>query len=225
MRKAETVLVVAAHPDDEILGCGGTLARHVDEGDQVYVLILADGETSREQAGSVSERWENASRAAKILGVRLHNILGFPDNQLDQVALLQVAKSIEDALVELKPDVIYTHHGGDLNIDHQIACRAVMTACRPLPGSEIRAIYTFETVSSTEWMVPQQDHDFVPTHIVDVSRTLTKKMAALKCYEAEMRDFPHARSYEAVEYLARLRGAQNGLEAAEAFGVMRQIWR
>jgi LmbE family N-acetylglucosaminyl deacetylase len=225
MRKAETVLVVAAHPDDEILGCGGTLARHVDEGDQVYVLILADGETSREQAGSISERWENANRAAKILGVSLHNILGFPDNQLDQVALLQVAKSIENTLVELKPDVIYTHHGGDLNIDHQIACRAVMTACRPLPGSEIRAIYTFETVSSTEWMVPQQDHGFVPTHIVDVSSTLRKKMAALKCYEAEMRDFPHARSYAAVEYLARLRGAQNGLEAAEAFGVMRQIWR
>lgn len=225
MREKEIVLVIVAHPDDEVLGCGGTLARHADAGDEVCVLILADGETSRDEVGKVAERYVNARRAAEALGINLYKIMGFPDNQLDTVALLEVTKSIECALAELKPNVIYTHHAGDLNIDHQIACRAVMTACRPLPDSILRAIYTFETVSSTEWTISQQDSAFVPTHVVDITNTLEKKMAALRCYDTEMRLFPHARSYEAVEHLARLRGTQNGLRAAEVFGVMRQFWR
>jgi LmbE family N-acetylglucosaminyl deacetylase len=220
----EIVMVVAAHPDDEVLGCGGTLARHAENGDKVHVLILADGETSRQQAGEVSERWACADRAANILGIRLHKILGFPDNQLDKIALLEVVREIELAISQLKPTVVYTHHGGDLNIDHQIACRAVMTACRPLPGSTVNAIYTFETVSSTEWGVPQLDPMFMPVRVVDISDTMQKKMAALQCYDAEMRPFPHARSYEAIEHLARLRGTQSGIKAAEVFGVMRQIW-
>ena len=220
----EIVLVVAAHPDDEVLGCGGTLARHAENGDKVHVLILADGETSRQQAGEVSERWACADRAANILGIRLHKILGFPDNQLDRIALLEVVREIESAVSQLKPTVVYTHHGGDLNIDHQITCRAVMTACRPLPGSTVNAIYTFETVSSTEWVVPQLDPMFIPVRVVDISDTMQKKMAALQCYDAEIRPFPHARSYEAIEHLARLRGTQSGIKAAEVFGVMRQIW-
>lgn len=218
----EIVLVVAAHPDDEVLGCGGTLARHAENGDKVHVLILADGETSRQQAGEVSERWACADRAANILGIRLHKILGFPDNQLDRIALLEVVREIESAVSQLKPTVVYTHHGGDLNIDHQIACRAVMTACRPLPESTVHTIYTFETLSSTNWIWSQADN-FHPNRFVDISRTLEKKLAALKEYNSEMRPFPHARSYEAIEYSARLRGSQNGLNAAEAFDVVRQL--
>lgn len=224
-RKKDTVLVVAAHPDDEVFGCGGTLARHAEEGDEVHVLILADGETSRPQAGDVSARWACADRATKVLGISLYKILGFPDNQLDKVALLEIVRAVEEAISQLTPTVVYTHHGGDLNVDHQIACKAVMTACRPLPGSVVDAIYTFETVSSTEWFVPQQEFIFMPGRIVDISGTIKKKMAALQCYDSEMRPFPHARSYEAVEYLAKLRGAQSGLLAAEAFGIMRQVWR
>jgi len=222
---SEIVLVVAAHPDDEVLGCGGTIARHAENGDKVHVLILADGETSRQQAGEVSQRWACAERAASILGIRLHKMLGFPDNRLDEIALLEVVREIESAVSQLKPTVVYTHHGGDLNIDHQIACRAVMTACRPLPGSTVNAVYTFETVSSTEWAVPQLDHVFLPVRVVDISGTMQKKMAALHCYDSEMRSFPHARSYEVVEHLARVRGAQFGLPVAEAFGVLRQICR
>lgn len=224
-RKNDTVLVVAAHPDDEVFGCGGTLARHAEKGDDVHVLILADGETSRIQAGDVSARQICAEHAARALGISLYKILGFPDNQLDKVALLEIVRAVESAVAQLTPTVVYTHHGGDLNIDHQIACKAVMTACRPLPGSAIDAIYTFETVSSTEWFVPQQECIFMPGRIVDISGTIKKKMAALRCYDSEMRSFPHARSYEAIECLAKLRGAQSGLPAAEAFGVMRQVWR
>lgn len=218
----EVVLVVAAHPDDEVLGCGGTLALHAENGDEVHVLILADGETSRQEGKEVSERWACADRAATVLGIKLFKILGFPDNQLDRIALLEIVREIESAIVQLKPTVIYTHHGGDLNIDHQVSCRAVMTACRPLPGLTVNSIYTFETVSSTEWAIPQLDKMFRPVRAIEISDTMQKKMAALKCYDSEMRAVPHARSYEVVECLAKLRGAQFGLPNAEVFDVLRQ---
>jgi LmbE family N-acetylglucosaminyl deacetylase len=219
------VLVVAAHPDDEILGCGGTLARHVAADDIVHIIILADGETSRGNIDTLVKRTQDAERAAAVLGVNLYRLLGLPDNRLDQLPLLDIVQLIEPAISEIRPTIVYTHHGGDLNIDHKITHRAVLTACRPLPDSTIRAIYTFETPSSTEWSSGQQDFPFTPIHIVDISKTLDQKMAALGCYASEMRAFPHARSYEAIESMARFRGAQFGLEAAEVFGVIRQFWR
>jgi LmbE family N-acetylglucosaminyl deacetylase len=224
------VLVVAAHPDDEVLGCGGTLARHAKAGDRVEVLILSDGVGSRARDGEsfekeLSVRQADANAAAKALGISAPRLLGFPDNRLDTVPLLDVVKAIEACIVDVCPHVVYTHHGGDLNIDHQIAHRAVVTACRPVPGSLLNAIYTFETPSSTDWLTPQQSEMFVPTRFVDVSETISHKMAALRSYGTEMRDFPHTRSYEAIEGLARVRGGQAGLIAAEAFGVLREVVR
>lgn len=223
-----TVLVVAAHPDDEVLGCGGTLACHAKAGDRVDVLILADGVTARMRSGEGGQqelalRQRAAQAAAKAVGISMPRILGFPDNRLDAVPLLEVVKAIEICLAELHPDIVYTHHGGDLNIDHQIAHRAVATACRPVPGAVTRAIYTFETLSSTDWLSPQQSEMFSAVRFVNISETLPQKMAALRCYESEMRAFPHTRSYESIEALARLRGAQVGCAAAEAFGVLREI--
>jgi N-acetylglucosamine malate deacetylase 1 len=221
----ETVLAVVAHPDDEVLGCGGTLARHAEAGDLVHVLILADGESSRHEPGEISKRAACADRAAKILGLQPYKLLQFPDNQMDKLPLLEVVREVEKIISQLRPTLVYTHHGGDLNIDHQVACRAVMTACRPLPESSVNAIYTFETVSSTEWAISQKSDAFSPSYAVDISRTLQKKLIALRCYEDEMRPFPHARSYESVEFLAKLRGSQYGLLAVETFQVMRQIMR
>ncbi len=218
-----TVLVIAAHPDDEALGCGGALARHSRQGEDVHVLFLADGVTSRDEAGEadVRERAAAAEAAARALGAKPPSFAGMPDNKLDTVPLLDEVKAVEDALGETAPDVVYTHHGGDLNVDHRIVHQAALTACRPQPGSSVRAIYAFEVPSSTEWN--DTPEVFIPNRFVDISATLDAKMKALACYAGEMRPFPHPRSVEAIEALARWRGAAAGLEAAEAFHVIRRV--
>ncbi len=223
----QRVLIIAAHPDDEVLGCGATIAKHASQGDAVDILIVAEGSTSRDPVrNTVSHDAQLAAlrvaaeRAAATLGARPPRLLGFPDNRLDGVELLDVIKPIESLLADLRPAIVYTHHAGDLNIDHRIVHQATVTACRPLPGSPVRALYAFETVSSTEWSTGA---GFRPTHFVDVTGFLARKLAALEPYAAEMRVFPHARSREAVQALATVRGAAVGLHAAEAFEVIREI--
>lgn len=219
------VLVVAAHPDDEALGCGGAMRRHADAGDKIDVLFLCDGVGARNQntGGESSARREAANSAAKILGASEPLFLNFPDNRLDSVPLLDIVQAIEGVIGEIRPQVVYTHHGGDLNVDHRIAMGAVMTACRPHAGSPVRSIYAFEVPSSTEWAPPRAEDAFLPQHFVDISAQLYAKLAALDAYKTEMRTFPHPRSIEAVTALAKWRGASAGLEAAEAFAVLRQI--
>jgi len=224
------ILVVAAHPDDEVLGCGGAVARHAAQGDVVHVLILAEGATSRqserdtEAAGDTLEHLRQCTRkAAGILGVQPPHFAGLPDNRLDGMELLDIIKPIEAMIEEVKPQVVYTHHSGDLNIDHKLAYQAVLTAARPLPGADIRAVYTFETVSSTEWSGGDGRDQFQPVRFIDITNTLEAKLQALHAYEVEMRPFPHARSIENVTSLARTRGASVGLNAAEAFGVAWEI--
>ena len=213
------VLVIAAHPDDEILGCGGTIARHAAEGDNVYILIVAEGATSRagEDENDVAQLRDCARGAAEALKARQLILAGFPDNRLDSMDRLDVTKEIESHVAKIRPETVYTHHGGDLNLDHRIVHEAVITACRPLPGSSVRRIFNFETVSSSEWATQAIGPSFAPVHFVDISAHLPTKLTALKCYNNELRPFPHARSSEAVEALARLRGSQVGMMAAEAF--------
>lgn len=222
----KTVLVVAAHPDDEVLGCGGIIARHADAGDRVFSFILAEGATSRGHVtgGDEIERLQEAAQnAARVLGAEPPRFGGLPDNRLDSLPLLDVIERIEAVIEEINPSIVYTHHGGDLNVDHRIAYQAVVTACRPLPGAAVRAVYAFETVSSTEWAADATAGVFCPTRFVDISAQLDRKMDALGCYAVEMRPFPHARSIEAVAALARLRGASVGVTAAEALAVVREV--
>lgn len=222
------VLVVAAHPDDEVLGCGGAIAAHVAQGDEVHILILADGETSRNRnAGSeaVEHRCGDAQKAAEVLGARPPRFLNLPDNQLDTIPLLDIVQHVETVVGELRPQVVYTHHGNDLNIDHRIAHQAVLTACRPHPQSAVQEIYGFETPSSTEWGSPDVAPAFQPQRFVDISDFLDLKRRALACYRSEMKEFPHARSFEGCEALARWRGCSVGVPSAEAFCVLRQIVR
>lgn len=227
-----TVLIVAAHPDDELLGCAGTLARHAAAGDTVHVLILAQGATARDQRRNDAKRAAEleslraaARDAAAIIGAEAPRFGGLPDNRMDGTDLLDIVKIVEKVVDEVKPMVVYTHHGGDLNIDHQITHRAVLTACRPLPGSSVRAIYAFETLSSTEWGSPVQAAAFQPVHFVDITKHLDQKLRALDCYDSELRPFPHPRSVETVTALARYRGACAGVAAAEGFQVVREIVR
>jgi len=228
---SERVLVIAAHPDDEVLGCGGIAARHTDAGDEVHVLIMAEGATARANVGEGSSAYAAertalraaAKAAAGILGSESLTFADFPDNRMDTVALLDVTKRVEQMIAEIKPGIVYTHHGGDLNIDHQIVYKAVLTACRPLPGSPVHAIYAFETVSSTEWASPDTDiGPFHPTRFVDISGQLERKLAALDAYAMEMRPSPHARSIENISALATHRGASVGMAAAEALMVIRE---
>ncbi len=224
------ILVIAAHPDDEVLGCGGTIARLAMEDNDVYVAILGEGITSRDDIRDRVKREKELNElkiqiksANKTLGVKKTLAFHFPDNRFDTVALLDIVKTIEKIKKEIKPDIVFTHHYGDLNIDHQITFQAVLTAFRPLRSEIAREIYSFEIPSSTEWNMPSHTSYFMPNYFVDISRTLKFKIKAMKKYKSEIRDYPHPRSLKAIETIAKYHGIQIGLEAAEAFEVIRQI--
>ena len=221
---SKTVLIVAAHTDDEVLGCGGTIARHVAEGDAVYAVFMADGVSSRTHADQDDHAARNSSaeRARKILGIRENFYFGLPDNRLDSLPLIEIVKRLESIIAQLQPNVIYTHHSGDLNVDHRIAHQAVLTACRPLPGSSVQEIYAFEVMSSTEWS-GQFAEPFIPNHFVDISNHLDKKMAGLQEYSVEMRSEPHSRSIQHLLHLVHHRGHTVGVHAAEAFLTVRTL--
>ena len=226
------VLCVAAHPDDEILGCGGTLAKHAAAGDVVEVILVAEGLTSRGSKSDspvsdaqFAELYAAADRANKAVGVQKLHFLGFPDNRMDGCDLLDVVKKIEEIAARLQPEIVYTHFSGDLNVDHQVVNQAVLTACRPLPGSSVREIYAFEVLSATHWNLGTAQANFRSDMYVDIEKFLPSKLKALEAYASEMRSFPHARSMEAVKSLAQLRGSIAGLAAAESFQVLRIIDR
>ena len=224
------VLVVAAHPDDEVLGCGGTIARHADLGHEVQVLIVAEGATSRQlqrdrlSAGDeLSALAQSAKAAGSILGAAGVELLDLPDNRLDSLDRLDLIKHIEQRIDRYQPQVVYVHHAGDVNVDHRRLHEAVVTACRPTPGHGVKRLLSFEVASSSEWQPPGSAPAFQPNWFVDISDQWSRKREALVAYASEMRPWPHARSLEALEHQARWRGAQVGVEAAEAFCLLRQL--
>lgn len=226
------VLVVAAHPDDEVLGCGGTIARHAESGDEVHVLILGEGITSRDSRRDVTRRQAEITRlhragelAARTLGVAKVHRAYLPDNRFDSVDLLDVIKEVERVVEIVCPERLYTHHAGDLNIDHRIVHQAAVTAARPMPGSPVATVLAFETPSSTEWQGANSDLSFVPQVYSEVTRNLKKKLKAMAAYRSEVRRYPHPRSLRAIEILARHRGTAAGMEAAEAFMLVRDLIR
>jgi LmbE family N-acetylglucosaminyl deacetylase len=217
------ILVVAAHPDDEVLGCGGTVARHSAAGDDVTVVFMTDGVGSRQQRDndSSSMRKAAAQNAHRILGVKETIQFDYMDNQLDRYPLLELVQSLENVVTRIAPEVVYTHHCGDLNVDHRLTNQIVLTALRPVPHSSVREIYTFEVISSTEWnpmLLP-----FQPQLFVDVSKHMHKKLEALEAYAIEMRPTPHSRSVSHVSALAVHRGHTIGRNNAEAFMIARLI--
>lgn len=223
-----TVLVIAAHPDDEVLGCGGTMSRFAQDEVTVYVAYLADGVGARDDqtkpnATELAQRRRAAESACAILGARPPSFDDLPDNQLDTVPLLEIARKVEALIDRHKPDTVFTHHPGDVNIDHQRVHQAVVTACRPEPGHPVRRLMFFEVASSTEWQPPGSGPGFAPNVFIDISGTLDKKLEALQLFEAELRPWPHARSLEAVQHHASWRGATAGMEAAEAFVLGREL--
>lgn len=225
------VLVIAAHPDDEVLGCGGTMARLSSEGHRVHVLILGEGVTSRyEQRDAADIRTvaalhQRAGRVAALLGACDLEMLKLPDNRFDSLPLLEIVKHVERAVERTKPDIVFTQHGGDLNIDHVQTFRATLTATRPVSGICVRAVYAYEVASSTEWAFGQFEPALRPTTFIDISATLERKLAAMHLYESETRAFPHPRSTEALGAIAQRWGSVAGCAAAEAFQLVRSVVR
>lgn len=225
----ERILVVVAHPDDEVLGCGGTIARLAKEGHEVHVGVLSGGlaarlskqsDVSAESLGALRKCLE---KSVGILGVAHLYEHDFPDNRLDSVALLDVVKVVEGWLSCAQPAVVYSHYWGDLNVDHQAVSKAVLTATRPMEGCSVRDLFAFEVPSSTEWTFGSGRRVFNPNRFVDISDTLEIKIKAMSAYTSELREFPHPRSFEGIRTIAGRWGSVVGCLAAEAFEVVRSI--
>jgi LmbE family N-acetylglucosaminyl deacetylase len=213
-------LVIAAHPDDEVLGCGGVLALHARAGDHATIVIVCEGESLRYGPEGVGQA-SHILRAAEKLGVRDVRHLRFKDQALDTIRLTELIAPLEQVIREVRPRVVYCQYGGDVNRDHQILFQAILVATRPTEEF-IDAVYAFDTASSTEWAYPRT---FVPDTWVDISKTLAAKLEAMACYVSELRDYPHPRSLKALEHKARAFGNQVCLDAAEVFMTVRRISR
>lgn len=224
---SKIVLIVAAHPDDEVLGCFGTVARLIKEGYEAYTLILGEGKTSRNDVREYRKHKDDIlllnreiQSANSLIGVKKVYIESFPDNRFDSVDLLDIVKAISRVKNEVCPDIIFTHYKNDLNIDHQITFSAVITATRPMKGESVKEIYSFEVLSSTEWMYPLS---FSPDIFFDISKTLDIKVKAMEIYDSELRPYPHPRSTEGIRLNALYQGMRVNLESAEAFKVVRLL--
>lgn len=224
------ILVFAAHPDDELLGLGGTIRRLANDGKTVRAVIMAEGLTSRAEKRSdanmseLTELQEDARRAADIVGYNSIEFCELPDNRMDGMELLDVIKIVSKYVEKYRPDTIFTHHHGDLNIDHRIVCKAVLTACRPVNNYSVERIYAFETPSSTEWNFTYSN-PFCPNVFFDVSTTINSKVDGMKCYRSEGTTAPHPRSPESLFALAKYRGSIIGVPYAEAFMLLREVYK
>jgi LmbE family N-acetylglucosaminyl deacetylase len=215
--------VVAAHPDDEVLGAGGAIVRHARVGDVVSLVILTDGAGTRYAATMARRLREDCLRAARVLGARRTVFLDLPNQKLDTLPILEVVTALERTFEDLRPQVVFTHHAGDLNRDHRVAHEATLVACRPLPGQSVRRLYAYSVVSSTEWAAPTAADAFLPNVFLDISDVLDVKLRAFGCYRSEARRHPHARSRAGVRVAAQRAGLGVGLSAAEPFMLLRGI--
>lgn len=218
----KNILVIAAHPDDEILGVGGVIAKHVSEGDSVFICILSEGATARYSSENVTTLKEYATHASEILGVEKLYFSSMPDQKLDTLPLLEVTQKIEQYIRDINPHIIYTHHSGDINKDHRIVFDATMVAARPTPDNRVKKIYCYETPSSTEWG-PSSIKPFKPNVYVDIEKFIDIKLKAMEAYISELRNYPHPRSIEALRIISQYRGIEVGLRNAEAFMLMREL--
>lgn len=232
--KNKKILIVAAHPDDEVLGCGGTIARHAQLDQQVHLILMADGVTSRMyhpdrpmsraqelklNKNGIAKRKKETKSSAKLLGIRAEHIYDFnlADQRLDQYPFLDLVKRIEGIKQRIRPEIVYTHFWNDLNLDHQLTFQAVVTAFRPRAGQQNVSFFQFEVPESTNLSVPLRKKAFVPDYFVDISRTIDLKIKALEIYESERREYPDMRSSRFIEECARERGKMRKLKFAEAF--------
>ena len=222
LSKNNKILIIAAHPDDEMLGCGGTIVK-LKERNDISVIFLTNGVSSRtKNKKAINTRKNECFGLFKKLNLAKPKILNFPDNQLDKVPLLKIIKKIETVIKKLKPNIIFTHYENCLNIDHQITYRATLTACRPLKTNPVKTILSFEILSSTDW-ASFRTKNFQPNFYVNISNQIKDKLKFLKFYKSEIKKYPHSRSLKAVEALAKIRGTSSGYNFAEGFYLVRHL--
>jgi len=224
---SKRILIVASHPDDEVLGCFGTVARLIEEGYEAYTLILGEGKTSRDESRVVENKKDEIEvlnseiqKANDIIGIKKVFVESFPDNRFDSVDLLDIIKVISKVKEEVNPDIIFTHYENDLNIDHRITYQAVITATRPMEDECVKEVYSFEILSSTEWNYPLS---FSPDTYFDISDSLDLKLKAMNEYTSELCEYPHPRSLEGIEINAKYQGMRVGKKYVEAFKTIRAI--
>ncbi len=221
------ILVVVAHPDDEVLGCGGTIAKHILNGDTVNLIVMSDGESSRTNIKNIKKkinlRIKSLEKSSQILGINKIFKFNFPDNKFDSLPLLDIIQKIEPLIKKIKPDIIYTHYINDLNIDHRIVAMSINTICRPSFIKKMpKKIFSFEVLSSTELNF-MNNNQFNPNYFVDISKTFKLKIKAIKQYKSEIRDFPNGRSLKGIEVLSNYRGLSCGFKNAEAFILLKEL--
>lgn len=217
------VLVFAPHPDDEILGCGGTMIKHIEAGDEVYVCIATKGCMPLFSTGSVNKTRSEALECHKSIGVKKTFFLDFPAAMMEKVERYEMNGKILDVIKEVQPDIVFIPHWGDMQKDHQMVADACMVALRPKYEPKVKSIFSYETMSETAWNAPNVQNEFIPNVFVDISDTLNKKIKALSVFKSQLSEFPDARSLEAVDALAKYRGALMHFKAAEAFMLIRQL--
>lgn len=213
------ILVFAPHNDDEVLGVGGTIAKYALKGAKVYVCEVTVGK-NKERANVIKKE---ALAAHKILGVKKTIFLDFPVVGLDDLPTIELNKAIHKVVQQIKPDIAYIPHKGDMHIDHTIVAESAMVALRPVDSPQLKAIYAYETLSETEWNIPSIDNVFIPNVYENITQTIDKKIEAMKCYESQLYDFPHPRSLRAIEALSQLRGSTVCVNNAESFVLVREI--
>ncbi|MGC5052972.1 PIG-L deacetylase family protein [Micromonospora sp. DT48] len=220
---ARRILIFAAHPDDEILGMGGTIARHADAGDAVRICCVTDG-SSTQYAGDLEilrQKQQEARKAAETLGVSDYVHHDLPDMRLDTLPHVDVNRVVERQVAEFQPDTVYCVQA-DINLDHRTVFHSVAVATRPVPGQSVRRLLTFAPSSSTEW-TPAPESWWQPNWFVDISDTLERKLEAFRCYRSEWRDWPHPRNDRALRVQAEHYGTVIGCDAAEPFVMVRGI--
>lgn len=216
----KNILVIAPHPDDEVLGCGGTIVRHAQKGDAVYLLVVTKAYTPEWSEEFIKNRPKEVALANKILGIKKTFFLDFPTVKLDTIPQKILNAAIEKVIKEVAPDIMYIPHKGDLNRDHRLVFESALVAARP-SHNPVGKIVSYEVLSETDF--GQALEAFIPNIYVDISDVFNKKMEAMKVYGSELKEYPHPRSAEIIEILAKKRGSEGGFKMAEGFAVIREI--
>jgi LmbE family N-acetylglucosaminyl deacetylase len=219
----KNILIVAPHPDDEVLGCGGIIKRFSSEGDKIYVLIITKGKPEKYSEEKIMNVRKEALHAHKILGVTETRFLNFPAPDLDTISLSEISGDISSVIIEFKIDTLFLPHRGDIHNDHKVVYNASLVASRPFNNYTVKRVYSYETLSETEWAAPFGDDAFIPTYFVDINNEINFKLDAFSCFKTQIRPFPSSRSLESIEALAKFRGSTVSLNHAEAFMVIRII--
>ncbi len=219
----KSILVVAPHPDDEILGCGGVIKKFALSNNEIHVLIMSRGKKGLYPEERILNVRKEALDAHRILGVTNTRFLDFPAPELDTVSISELSAAIYDVILEIQPHTVFLPHRGDLHHDHKAVFNAGLVASRPVNKGSVKRIYSYETLSETEWAAPFGDDSFIPDNFVNISEVFSYKLEAMNCYRSQLRDFPHSRSLKSIEALANFRGGTVGFTHAEAFMTIRVI--